>query len=102
LTAAKESDLAEKIAKKKSAKKDGGLDSLAALIQSRQASRGNFFDALEAKYASAPGNGKKGKGKKRANEEVEEEPSEEAFQAAAARLKNKKPGNDRRAKRMKE
>lgn len=70
---------------KKSKKKGkaGSEDALAALIQQRQQDRSeNFFDHLEAKYA-APSKGKKGK--KRA---VEEEPSEEAFQAAAAKLKN--------------
>ncbi|OAA78951.1 DnaJ domain protein [Akanthomyces lecanii RCEF 1005] len=69
---------------KKSKKgKAGSEDALAALIQRRQQDRSeNFFDHLEAKYA-APSKGKKGK--KRV---VEDEPSEEAFQAAAAKLKN--------------
>ncbi|KAJ6787910.1 hypothetical protein PWT90_01893 [Aphanocladium album] len=63
--------------------KAGSEDALAALIQKRQQDRSeSFFDHLEAKYG-APSKGKKGK--KRA---VEEEPSEEAFQAAAAKLKN--------------
>ncbi|KGQ04816.1 DnaJ subfamily C member 9 [Beauveria bassiana D1-5] len=62
--------------------KAGSEDALAALIQQRQQNRSeSFFDHLEAKYAT-PSKGKKGK--KRA---VEEEPSEEAFQAAAAKLK---------------
>lgn len=62
--------------------KAGSEDALAALIQQRQQSRSeNFFDHLEAKYG-APSKSKKGK-----KREVEEEPSEEAFQAAAAKLK---------------
>lgn len=71
---------------KKSKKKGkaGSEDALAALIQRRQQDRSeSFFDHLEAKYA-APSKGRKGK--KRVVEE--EEPSEEAFQAAAAKLKN--------------
>lgn len=64
--------------------KAGSEDALAALIQKRQQDRSeSFFDHLEAKYA-APSKGKKGK--KRVVDE--EEPSEEAFQAAAAKLKN--------------
>lgn len=68
---------------KKSGKAGGSEDALAALIQRRQQDRSeSFFDHLEAKYG-APGKGKKGK--KRVGDE---EPSEEAFQAAAAKLKN--------------
>ncbi|OAA70255.1 DnaJ domain protein [Cordyceps fumosorosea ARSEF 2679] len=67
----------------KGGKGGGSEDALAALIQRRQQDRSeSFFDHLEAKYG-APGKGKKGK--KRV---VGEEPSEEAFQAAAAKLKN--------------
>ncbi|KAM0276378.1 hypothetical protein ACHAQH_006826 [Verticillium albo-atrum] len=69
--------------KGKKGKKDDEMD-LAALIQQNQAKRANFLQDLEAKYA-APSKTKKGK--KRA---VDEEPSEEAFQAAAARLKKAK------------
>lgn len=69
---------------------------LAALIQKRQQDRAaTFLDDLAVKYGAAvsKGRGKKGKkGKKRpADDESEEdtgEPSEEAFQAAAARLKD--------------
>ncbi|KAI1496691.1 DnaJ domain-containing protein [Biscogniauxia marginata] len=72
--------------KDKKGKKNGSSeDDLAALIRSRQQGRGDFLDNLAAKYgatASAPG---PKKGRKRKTEE--EEPSEEAFQAAAARLK---------------
>ena len=89
--------------KAKKGKKESSEDSLAALIQSRQASRGDFFDSLEAKYGVAE-KAKKGKakGKKRGSAEVEAEPSEEAFQAAAARLKDKKGGEgERKTKRVK-
>lgn len=67
-------------------------DDLAALIQKRQQDRSaNFLDHLAEKYSARPGF--KGiKGKKRA---IDEEPSEEAFQAAAAKLK----GADSGAKR---
>ncbi|EGX90896.1 DnaJ domain protein [Cordyceps militaris CM01] len=68
---------------KKNGKAGSSEDALAALIQKRQQNRSeSFFDHLEAKYG-APGKGKKGK--KRV---VEEEPSEEAFEAAAAKLKS--------------
>ncbi|KAJ4342017.1 hypothetical protein N0V87_001343 [Didymella glomerata] len=70
-------------AKAKSKKSGGDMADLAALIQQRQASRaGGFFDHLEAKYAP------KSKGSKRAT--PMEEPSEEAFQATAARAKKRK------------
>lgn len=76
----------------KGGKKESGEDALAALIQKRQAGRGSFFDHLEAKYAEP----KKSRGKKRASEEIDDDeeeegmPSEEAFQAAAAKLKKGK------------
>lgn len=70
--------------KGKGKKSSGGdMSDLAALIQQRQKSRaGGFFDHLEAKYAP------KSKGSKRAT--PMEEPSEEAFQATAARAKKRK------------
>ncbi|OTA05873.1 chaperone protein dnaJ 6 [Trichoderma parareesei] len=69
--------------------KGSSEDDLAALIQKRQKDReGDFFSRLEEKYGAKPK--VKGKGKKRAAPEDEEEPSEEAFQAAAARLKKAK------------
>ncbi|KAK4081047.1 uncharacterized protein Triagg1_2579 [Trichoderma aggressivum f. europaeum] len=71
--------------------KGSSEDSLAALIQKRQQDRAEgFFSHLEEKYGAKSAAGKKGKGKKRAVDEDEEEPSEEAFQAAAARLKKAK------------
>ncbi|PKS11471.1 hypothetical protein jhhlp_003235 [Lomentospora prolificans] len=70
--------------KKKSGNDGGSEDALAALIRGNQQRREGFFDHLEAKYG-APS--KSAKGKKR---RAEEEPSEEAFQAAAARLKKGK------------
>ncbi|KAI1387493.1 DnaJ domain-containing protein [Hypoxylon trugodes] len=63
-------------------KKGSSEDDLAALIRQNQQGRSSFLDNLAAKYGAAP-SGKKGK--KRTV--TEEEPSEEAFQAAAARLK---------------
>ncbi|KAI5923544.1 DnaJ domain-containing protein [Camillea tinctor] len=64
-------------------KKGSSEDDLAALIRSNQQGRSSFLDNLAAKYgASAP---PPKKGCKRKVED--EEPSEEAFQAAAARLK---------------
>lgn len=72
-------------AKKSKKSKGNSEDDLAALIQKRQQDRSaTFLDQLAEKYgAKEP----KKKGKKRA---VEEEPSEEAFQAAAAKLKSSK------------
>ena len=75
-------------------KKSSTEDSLKALIQGRQAGRqATFLDNLEAKYAGQQKG--KGKGKKRdLGDDDEGEPSEEAFQAAAARLKNGKGGGE--------
>ncbi|KAF2021058.1 DnaJ-domain-containing protein [Aaosphaeria arxii CBS 175.79] len=80
-------DAADKAKAKQRSKKNNTSDlgDLAALIQQRQKSRaGNFFDNLEAKYAP------KSRSKKRATPMDEDEPSEEAFQAAQARLKKPK------------
>jgi len=86
---------------KKGGKKENGEAGLAALIKGRQADRGSFFDHLEAKYA-APEKKSKGKnGMKRGSDEEDQEPSEEAFQAAAARLKNGPAGEGRKAKKAK-
>jgi DnaJ family protein C protein 9 len=83
----------------------GGMGDLAALIQKRQADRGGFLDHLEAKYKAQEKSSKKGKkGKKRASDEDDDEdgmPSEEAFQAAAARLKNGTAESGRKTKRTK-
>ncbi|KAI1095584.1 DnaJ domain-containing protein [Rostrohypoxylon terebratum] len=65
-------------------KKESSEDDLAALIRGNQQSRSNFLDNLAAKHGATPSASAK-KGKKRAFQE--EEPSEEAFQAAASRLK---------------
>ncbi|KYK54980.1 hypothetical protein DCS_06941 [Drechmeria coniospora] len=60
-------------------------DGLAALIQKRQQDRSaNFLDNLAAKYGAKEPRAKKGK------RGAETEPSEEAFQAAASRLKGAK------------
>ncbi|ODA82391.1 hypothetical protein RJ55_00898 [Drechmeria coniospora] len=60
-------------------------DGLAALIQKRQQDRSaNFLDNLAAKYGAKESRAKKGK------RGAEAEPSEEAFQAAASRLKGAK------------
>ncbi|RWA12333.1 hypothetical protein EKO27_g2787 [Xylaria grammica] len=72
--------------KKGKKKKGSSEDELAALIRRNQQGRASFLDNLEAKYSAAPATGKRGK-KRRADED---EPSEEAFQAAAARLKKGK------------
>ncbi|KAI1436192.1 DnaJ domain-containing protein [Xylaria sp. CBS 124048] len=73
--------------KGKGKKKQGSSeDDLSALIRRNQQSRDGFLDNLAAKYGATPSTGKKGK-KRRADED---EPSEEAFQAAAARLKKSK------------
>ncbi|KAB5518825.1 DnaJ domain-containing protein [Coniochaeta sp. 2T2.1] len=80
--------------KKKKTKKDSEAD-LAALIRQRQDSRGSFLDNLAEKYGAAP---KAKKGKKRVLDE--DEPDEEAFQAAAARLN--KPKEKKKVKRYKQ
>lgn len=86
---------------KKGRKKDNGEAGLAALIKSRQVDRSSFFDQLQAKYAPE----KKSKSKKRGSEDEDlgDMPSEEAFQAAAARLKNGVTGTSegRKAKKTK-
>ncbi len=88
--------------KNKKSKAEDSEAGLAALIQQRQQGRAaSFLDNLAAKYgATEPKKKGKNKRKKRpAGEEAEEAedddegggmPSEEAFQAAAARLKNGK------------
>lgn len=76
----------DKKQKKKGKGKGSSEDDLAALIQQRQKDRSeSFLDNLAAKYGAKESKGKKGK--KRA---MEDEPSEEAFQAAAAKLKGSK------------
>lgn len=86
-------------------KAEGGMGDLAALIQKRQADRGGFLDHLEAKYKAEAKKPKGRKGKKRSSEDEEDDgggmPSEEAFQAAAARLKNGAAESGRKAKRSK-
>ncbi|KAG0648939.1 putative J domain-containing [Hyphodiscus hymeniophilus] len=95
---------------KKAAKKESSEDSLMAIIRGRQAERnGAFMDAFAEKWGAQEKKpkGKGKKGKKRAGEEEDEDndmPSEEAFQAAAARLNGAKSGNDghgRKAKKAK-
>lgn len=88
---AKELNVADKLFGKLSSKqgkvagKDSSEDALAALIQKRQQDRrqdaSDFLDGVAERWGATASKGKKGK--KRA---VEEEPSEEAFQAAAAKL----------------
>ncbi|KAI0022842.1 DnaJ domain-containing protein [Xylariomycetidae sp. FL0641] len=72
--------------KGKKGKKESSEAGLAALIQSRQRGRDDFLDNLAAKYGATESSKAK-RGRKRS---VDEEPSEEAFQAAAARLKKGK------------
>lgn len=74
----------KKASKQKKGKAASGEDDLAALIQRNQQSRAGFLDNLAEKYGATS---KSKKGKRPA---AEEEPSEEAFQAAAARLKKPK------------
>ncbi|WYZ37853.1 hypothetical protein EsH8_II_001359 [Colletotrichum jinshuiense] len=83
----------DKKTKGKKKGKDSGEDDLAALIKSNQQKRAGFLDDLAAKYGA---NSQPKKGKKRVVEE--EEPSEEAFQAAAARLKKAKSDESKPAK----
>ncbi|KAL8803155.1 MAG: hypothetical protein Q9182_003327 [Xanthomendoza sp. 2 TL-2023] len=76
---------------KKSMRGHGDLDNLAAMIQSRDKTRGEtFLDSLEAKYAGAS---TRGKGTKR---KAEEEPNEDSFQKTRAKLAKAK--NDRQEK----
>ncbi|QPG94398.1 hypothetical protein C2857_005902 [Epichloe festucae Fl1] len=85
---AKELGVHDRLFARKGKKSKGSSeDDLAALIQKRQQDRSaSFLDHLADKYGA---NSTKGKGgKKRAVEE--DEPSEDAFQAAAAKLKNSK------------
>lgn len=109
---AKESGVAERGSGKKngtSSKKKSDMGELAALIQKKQAGRGDFFAHLEAKYSSEnkKSKSKSGKkGKKRVSDEDDDEddgmPSEEAFQAAAAKLKqNSEASGGRKSKRAK-
>ncbi|KAI1118281.1 DnaJ domain-containing protein [Nemania sp. NC0429] len=71
---------------KKGKKTESSDDQLAALIRCNQQGREGFLENLAAKYGAKPAGGRGGK-KRRANES---EPSEEAFQAAASRLKKAK------------
>lgn len=107
LAYAKELGVEEKLfgKKGKGSKKENGDADLAALIQSRAASRGNFLDALEAKYAPKS-KAKDKKGKKRGSDEEVGMPSEEAFQKAAEKLKKAKAAEtetegERKSKRTK-
>ncbi|KOS20045.1 DnaJ -like protein subfamily C member 9 [Escovopsis weberi] len=76
-------------AKGKGAKgKKGSEADLAALIQSRQKERSDaLFDRLAEKYGATSNKGKKGK---KGSAKEDDEPSEEAFQAAAASLAKRK------------
>lgn len=82
--ALKEMEDEKKTKKKgKTAKGKGNIDDLAALIQIKHkgSGGGSFLDALEAKY---------GGGTKKAKRAApDEEPSEEAFQAARAKISSK-------------
>ncbi|KAM0275479.1 hypothetical protein ACHAPA_000342 [Fusarium lateritium] len=76
----------EKKGKNKAKAKGSSEDDLAALIQKRQQDRSEgFLDRLAEKYGAKESKAKKGK-----KRPVEDEPSEEAFQAAASRLKGSK------------
>lgn len=89
---AKELGVHEKLYNDKKSKKKGkesSEDGLAALISKRQADRQNqstsFLDRLAEKYGATESKGKKGK-----KRNVEEEPSEDAFQATAAKIRSSK------------
>ncbi|KAM0243661.1 hypothetical protein ACHAPO_000515 [Fusarium lateritium] len=76
----------DKKGKKKGKGKGSSEADLAALIQKRQKDRSeSFLDHLAEKYGAKESRGKKGK-----KRPIEDEPSEEAFQAAASRLKGSK------------
>jgi DnaJ family protein C protein 9 len=86
---AKELGVHDKLFGKKKGKKEGEAD-LAALIRRKQEDRGtSFLDHLAEKYGAASGKGKASKKRKGPDAD---EPDEEAFQAAAARLARKTPG----------
>ena len=79
-------DQAEKRGQKRKVEPD--MQELEAVLQTKAKSRAStFLENLEAKYASKPKAGKGRKGKKH------EEPPEEAFQQAAARMKKRKTRN---------
>lgn len=94
----------------KGKKKGNDEDVLKATIMKNQQKRGSFLDRLEEKYTNLE-KSKRKKSKKRADEKEGdldgEQPSEEAFQAAAARLKRKSEAAEpesvgsRRSKRTK-
>ena len=76
-------DQAGKRGQKRKAEPD--MQELEAMLQTKAKSRAStFLENLEAKYASKAKSGKSRKSKKH------EEPPEEAFQQAAARMKNRK------------
>ena len=77
---AEEEGLRDKLRGKK-AKKDS-MGDLAALIQQRQASRGNAFDHIAEKYGAKPN-------KKRSAKEAEPNISDEQFEALQAKMASK-------------
>jgi DnaJ family protein C protein 9 len=102
---AKKIGVHDKLFGKKGGKSGSSEDALAALIQKRQAGQSSFLDNLEAKYAAQEKKSKGKKSKKRGSDDDEDDedgmPSEEAFQAAAARLKSNIAENGRKTKRTK-
>ncbi|OBT41056.1 hypothetical protein VE00_08392 [Pseudogymnoascus sp. WSF 3629] len=110
---AEELGIKDKLFGGKKSKKDDGQDGLKALIMKRQQDRqeqgDGFLDRLAAKYAEPEKKKRAGKGKK-GKTAGEDEPTEEDFQKASARLGGKTRGkadNDdkntegRRSKRVK-
>lgn len=97
--------------KGKGKKKGNPEDALKAMIMKNRQERGGFLDKLEEKYTNIDKSKRKNSKKRGADEEEEDidegEPSEEAFQAVAARLKKKakvaepENGGGRRSKRKK-
>lgn len=83
-----EERLSGKKGKAQKSKAKGGMDELAAMISTNRQSKGvDFLAQLEAKYAPMAAKKQKRGRSSAANASMEEEPSEEAFAAASARLK---------------
>ncbi|KFY17781.1 hypothetical protein V491_04931 [Pseudogymnoascus sp. VKM F-3775] len=98
---AKELGIKDKLFGGKASKKDDGQDGLKALImkrqQDRQAQGDGFLDRLAAKYAEPEKKGKRGAKAKKNKAAMEDEPTEEEFAKASARLAEKTRGKAAKA-----
>lgn len=98
---AEELGIKDKIFGGKASKKDDGQDGLKALImkrqQDRQAQGDGFLDRLAAKYAEPEKKGKRGAKGKKNKAAMEDEPTEEEFAKASARLGGKTWGKAAKA-----